>query len=101
MMQTAQPSLIARDHTLLGVCEALGEDFGFNPLFLRVPLAALLLVNPAAVIGTYLALGVLVLLTRWISPNPSRAAEAGPVAEPAPAANEAANESAEQLAVAA
>jgi phage shock protein C len=99
MMQTSQPSLIARDHTLLGVCEALGEDFGFNPVFLRVPLAALLLLNPAAVIGTYLALGVLVLLTRWISPNPRPAAEARPAlaAEPAPAANE----SAEDMAVAA
>ncbi|MEA3064985.1 MAG: hypothetical protein QOJ27_1431 [Sphingomonadales bacterium] len=86
-MQTSQPSLIARDHTLLGICEALGEDFGFNPLFLRVPLAALLLVNPVAVIGTYLALGVLVFLTRWISPNP-RPVAAEPVAEAPVAANE-------------
>jgi phage shock protein C len=99
MMQTSQPSLIARDHTLLGVCEALGEDFGFNPLFLRVPLAALLLVNPVAVIGTYAALGLLVLMTRWIAPNPRPAAEARPpvAAERAPAANEVA----EELAVAA
>jgi phage shock protein PspC (stress-responsive transcriptional regulator) len=99
MMQTSQPSLIARDHTLLGVCEAIGEDFGFNPIFLRVPLAALLLLNPAAVIGTYLALGVLVLLTRWISPNPRPAAATRPAvaAGPAPAANEVA----EDLAVAA
>ena len=98
-MQTSQPSLIARDHTLLGVCEALGEDFGFNPMFLRVPFAALLLVSPTAVIGTYLALGVLVFLTRWISPNPRPAAVARPevAAERAPAANEVA----EELAVAA
>ena len=31
-------SIIARDDTLLGVCFALGEDFGFNPVYLRVPL---------------------------------------------------------------
>jgi phage shock protein C len=87
-MQTSQPSLIARDHTLLGVCEALGEDFGFNPVFLRVPLAALLLVNPVAVIGTYLAAGIVVFLTRWVSPNPRPAAAEPAAAAPAPAANE-------------
>jgi phage shock protein PspC (stress-responsive transcriptional regulator) len=83
-MQTSQPPLWARDHTLFGVCEALGEDLGFNPLFLRIPLAALLLWNPVAVIATYVALGVLVLLTRWVAPNPRLAA--APAAEqPAPA----------------
>jgi phage shock protein PspC (stress-responsive transcriptional regulator) len=87
-MQTSQPSLFARDHTLLGVCEALGEDFGFNPIFLRVPLAVLLLLNPVAVIGTYLALGALVLLTRWIAPNPRPAAAEPATAEAAPATAE-------------
>ena len=98
-MQTSQPSLIARDHTLLGVCEAIGEDFGFNPMFLRVPFAALLLLSPTMVIATYLALGVVVFATRWISPNPRPAAQARPAvaSEPAPAANEVA----EELAVAA
>lgn len=28
-----------RAHTILGVCEALGEDFGINPIWFRVPLA--------------------------------------------------------------
>jgi phage shock protein PspC (stress-responsive transcriptional regulator) len=98
-MQTSQPSLIARDHTLLGVCEAIGEDFGFNPLFLRVPFAALLLLSPTAVIGAYLALGLLVLLTRLVAPNPRSAADSRPAAAAEPAA--AANETAEELAVAA
>jgi phage shock protein C len=97
-MQTSQPSLIARDHTLFGVCEALGEDFGFNPVFLRVPLAALLLVNPVAVIGTYLAAGIVVFLTRWVSPNP-RPAAAEPAIAVAPVS--AANEVEPELAVAA
>ncbi len=98
-MQTSQPSLIARDHTLFGVCEAIGEDFGFNPMFLRVPFAALLLLSPTAVIATYFALAVVVFLTRWISPNPRTIAEARPAAasKRAPAANEVA----EELAVAA
>ncbi len=32
-MQIIQPSVLARDHTILGVCEALGEDFGLNQVF--------------------------------------------------------------------
>lgn len=83
-MPNSQPSLIARDHTLFGVCEALGEDFGFNPLLLRIPFAVLLLWNPVAVIGTYLAAGILVAASRWLFPNPS--------AEPAAAAPAAAAE---------
>ena len=89
-MQTSQPSLIARDHTLFGTCEAIGEDFGFNPIFLRIPLAVLLLVNPIAVVGTYLAAGIVVFFTRWVAPNP-RTAAAQPVAAgtaPSIAANE-------------
>ncbi|HEU0098499.1 MAG TPA: PspC domain-containing protein [Allosphingosinicella sp.] len=83
-MQTSQPqpSVFARDHTLLGVCEALGEDFGFNPIFLRVPLAVCLLLNPWAVVATYAGLGILVAFTRLVAPVPRQAA----VAEaPAPA----------------
>lgn len=83
-MQISQPSVFARDHTLLGVCEALGEDLGFNPVFLRVPLAVCLLLNPWAVVATYAALGVLVAFTRFVSPNPRPAAQ--PEAEAAPVA---------------
>ena len=87
-MQTSQPPLWARDHTLLGVCEALGEDFGFNPMILRIPFAVLLLWNPSVVVATYLGLGVLVLATRWLAPNPRRAAVAADTAaQPATAAN--------------
>lgn len=79
-MQTSQPSVFARDHTILGICEALGEDFGFNPVFLRVPLAVCLLLNPWAVVATYAGLGMLVAFTRLVAPNPRRPAEATPVA---------------------
>ena len=37
-------SIIARDDTLLGVCQAIGEDFGFHPNFLRVLFAGILFV---------------------------------------------------------
>jgi phage shock protein PspC (stress-responsive transcriptional regulator) len=69
-MQTSQPSVFARDHTIFGVCEALGEDLGFNPVFLRVPLAVCLLLNPWAVLATYAGLAMLVAFTRFVAPNP-------------------------------
>ena len=78
-----QPSLIARDETVLGVCAGLGEDLGFNPVWLRIALAAGLLWNPQAIVGAYLALGLLVLFSRLVSPNP-RVRTAVP-AEPAAA----------------
>jgi phage shock protein C len=87
-MQTSQPPVWARDHTLLGICEALGEDFGFNPLLLRVPFAALLLVSPIAVIGTYFALGALVLVSRRLVPNPHPVAAAVTGTAPLQAGND-------------
>jgi phage shock protein C len=79
-MQSAQPSLFARNDTLFGVCEGLGEDFGFNPLFLRIGLAVGLLWNPIFVIGGYAAAGVAVALSRWLVPNPAvaKAVAGGP-----------------------
>jgi len=74
MMQASQPSLIARDHTILGVCEALGEDFGFNPLWLRAAFALPMIWTPLTIVAVYLAAGVIVLLSRLLSPNPRRAA---------------------------
>ena len=64
-----QPNLLFRNDTILGVCEAIGQDFGFHPNWLRVALALTFYFNPVAVIGTYVALGVLVAVTRWIAPN--------------------------------
>jgi phage shock protein PspC (stress-responsive transcriptional regulator) len=73
-MQDYQPSPIARADTLLGICEALGEDFRFNPIYLRLALALGLFWSPVAVIGAYLGMGVIVLLSRLIAPNPRLAA---------------------------
>ena len=33
---TTQTPLPLRNDTILGVCEAIGQDFGFNPLWLRL-----------------------------------------------------------------
>ncbi len=73
-MQTENGNLFTRDDTLLGVCEGLGEDLGFNPNWLRAALGAGLIWNPLAMIGVYLGLGVIVLFTRIVMPNPRRAA---------------------------
>ncbi len=73
-MQTAQPSVFARDHTFFGVCEALGEDLGFNPVFLRIAFAIGLFLNPLAVLALYAGLGLLVAFTRFVAPNPRPAA---------------------------
>ena len=73
-MQNIQQSLFMRDDTFLGVCEALGEDLGFHPNYLRATLGVLLLWNPVVIIGTYLGLGVVVLLSRLVFPAPRVAA---------------------------
>ena len=74
--QTRYTALPLRDHTILGVCEAIGEDFGFNPTFLRVPLAGLVLVSVTYAIGLYFALGLVVLASRLIFPRPNVSSEA-------------------------
>lgn len=82
----AKPTpLPLRNDTLLGICEGLGEDFGFNPLPLRVALAAGLLWNPVAVVGIYLGLGLLVAVSRYFFPPVGNAAAAPAAAVPAPA----------------
>jgi phage shock protein PspC (stress-responsive transcriptional regulator) len=68
--QENQVALPLRSHTILGVCEAIGEDFGFNPTFLRIPFAASVLYSPTLAVAAYLALGALVLASRLLSPQP-------------------------------
>lgn len=75
-------NLVLRENTLLGVCEGLGEELGFNADYLRVVLAAALLWNPAAVVGLYLALGVVLAVARWAWPV--RGADDTATAMPAP-----------------
>lgn len=85
MQDAAQNRYIAlplRDHTILGVCEAIGEDFGFNPTWIRVPLAASVLYSFQFALAAYLVLGVAVLASRLLFPHPrNEAAASAPVAE--------------------
>ena len=81
-----QPALPLRSHTILGVCEAIGEDFGFNPTFLRVPLASMVLWSLEYAVAAYLALGAVVLLSRLLFPQRKTAAAPAAAAQAIPAA---------------
>ena len=75
-----------RSHTILGVCEAIGEDFGFNPVLLRIPFAASVLISPTMAIGAYLALALVILASRKLFPKSETelvAESEGQAAEPA------------------
>lgn len=74
-------NLFLRNDTILGVCEAIGREFGFHPNWLRVGLAFALFFAPFAVIGGYVALAIPIALARWIYPVPSESVsdQAGPV----------------------
>ncbi len=100
--QDIQPALPLRPHTILGVCEGIGEDFGFNPMLIRVPLAAAVLWSPQGAVVAYLALGLVVLASRLLFPkaNPS-AVEPAPVDTPAPARSAADDEEEPELPLAA
>ena len=67
--QDNQVALPLRSHTILGACEAIGEDFGFNPILLRVPFAASVLYSPMWSIIAYLAFAAVVLASRLIFPK--------------------------------
>lgn len=67
--QETRTALPLRSHTILGVCEGIGEDFGFNPVLLRIPLAASVIWNPLVAFGAYFALGAVVLASRLLFPN--------------------------------
>ena len=86
-MQASQPNLFLRDDTLLGVCQGIGDDFGFNPLWLRILFAAALIWNPVYDVGAYLALGSVVLLSRLIVRNPRPAKTSAEAEAPVAAAN--------------
>lgn len=73
-MTTNQTPLPLRNDTLLGVCEAIGQDFGFNPLWLRLAFIPPMFFSATYTIAAYLALGAVVATTRYFAPN-KRASE--------------------------
>lgn len=75
---------------LLGICNAVGEDWGFNPLFLRLALAVTLLADPEIALGIYAILGMAVLVSRLLTrpyrPATAQTVPAQPIAVIAPCA---------------
>lgn len=77
-MPFSDTNVFARDDTFFGVCQALGEDLGFNPNYLRIAFALPLLYAPVATLAVYFALAVVILTLRLVVPNPRRAASEAP-----------------------
>ncbi|UVO49070.1 PspC domain-containing protein [Sphingomonas sp. SUN019] len=79
MQNPATPAAGHKDN-LFGVCAALGEDFGFNPIWLRLALGVGLLFAFEAVIAGYFVMGAIVLVSRLIVPTEKKiVAPAAPV----------------------
>ena len=98
-MENETTNLFRRRDTFFGICEAVGQDFGFNPLWLRLAFVAPLFFFPVQTFIGYFALGLVVLASRLTFP--AKTAKAG---QPAPSAVEVAApqaEKTEELALAA
>jgi phage shock protein PspC (stress-responsive transcriptional regulator) len=91
-MQSFPRNPFTREDTLFGVCQAIGEDFGFNPLLLRIAFGAGLFLNPMLAIGGYAAAGAIVLISRLVAPNPRQPKAAPGATETAKPAAEAARQ---------
>jgi len=65
-MQTANSAPAPKLDNLLGVCHALGEAFGFNPLYLRIAIVFGILVNFEVTAIAYAVAGVAVLTANLI-----------------------------------
>ena len=68
-MQRSKSTLFNRHDTILGVCEGLGQDFGFNANYVRMLLAVALLLSPVGTVAAYLGLGIVIAVSRWIFPS--------------------------------
>ena len=82
-MQNETTNLFRRRDTFFGICEAVGQDFGFNPLWLRLALIAPLFFFPVQTFAAYFGLGAIVLASRLLFPAPAAAPSVSAEAEPA------------------
>lgn len=67
-MDNETTNLFQRRDTFFGICEAVGQDFGFNPLWLRLAFVAPLFFFPVQTFIGYFGLGIVVLASRLIFP---------------------------------
>ena len=94
-LPASKPNMLTRNDTMLGICQSLGDDFGFNPDFLRVALGIVLIWQPILAIAAYLAIGIVVLAARLLFPNRADAATGVGNLSAAPQPSLPANQSAE------
>ena len=66
---TKTTALPLRNDTLLGVCEALGQDFGINPTWFRLAFIAPLFFAPMWTVAAYFGIGLIVAASRKLFPN--------------------------------
>ena len=59
MSNQPAPAQSPRDN-LFGICHALGEIFGFNPIYLRVVLLVAVILNAEVALIAYFAAGIAV-----------------------------------------
>src|SRR5215210_1566638 len=87
---TDQTPLPLRNDTILGVCEAIGQEFGFNPLWLRLAFIPPLFFSMSLTVAAYLGLGLIVAATRWFAAD--KVADAPKLVASNPAADAEADE---------
>ena len=68
-MQNDTTNLFRRRDTMFGICEAVGQDFGFNPTWLRLAFIAPLFFFPVQTFIGYFGLGAAVLVSRLVFPR--------------------------------
>jgi len=57
---------------LFGICHALGEIFGFNPIFLRIALLVGVMLNAEYALVAYFAAGIAVLVAKLATRSSSK-----------------------------
>lgn len=74
-MDSENTNLFRRRDTFFGICEAIGQDFGFNPLWLRLAFVAPLFFFPVQTFVGYFGLGLVVLASRLLFPAKAAASQ--------------------------
>jgi phage shock protein PspC (stress-responsive transcriptional regulator) len=72
--QTA-PAQAPRDN-LFGICHALGEIFGFNPIYLRIALLATVMLNAEVALIAYFSAGIAVAIAKLATRSAGKRAKA-------------------------
>jgi len=99
-MDNETTNLFRRRDTMFGICEAVGQDFGINPTWLRIAFIAPLFFFPFQTFAVYFGLGAVVFASRLIFPAKKAAAQPAAIA-PAVATDEPAKEESKEFALAA